>query len=604
MAAVAVGMARRSGTLLLLLTLAVVAGTASGSALVGDRCAAGSQSPCGAGMWCASCSPLAGSGTAVCSRITPIDPKTHGTGLPFNKYSWLTTHNSFAMAGTTSPSGAPIVSPPNQEDTVTNQLKNGVRGLMLDTYDYKNDLWLCHSFSGKCFEVTAYQPASKVLKEVEGFLNANPDEVVTVFVEEYSAPGSLGKALSAAGLTKYLFPPASMPKDGADWPALKDMIARNHRLLVFTSKQGRQGSDGAAFEWDYIVETQYGSDGLAVGACPKRAESKPMDSKGQSLVLLNFFTTNPSQSWACVNNSAPLVSKLRACYDASAKRWPNYIAVDFYMRSSGGGAPLATDVANGRLQCGCDSIAYCKANATFGTCALPSSPLTPAPSSSPSPSPPSASSSSKFSASARSPSSASSPKGSPGPSSSPSGSWLPSPAPARSWSWSSSPALSLFSFMDSSMELSPPESLSLSPSLAPSSWPSLGSAVSSTLSPLPSPSASSSSSPRRSKKSPKSTINVMSVNELLPESTTTDEGAAAKASPKSTPNQGIAPEASPNGTPESGAPQRTLPKSIAEPPTPTSHPEAKDASSAAIRPKTPRRSSLIGTALLVLISLS
>jgi hypothetical protein len=113
-------------------------------------------------------------------------------------------------------------------------------------------------------------------------------------------------------------------------------------------------------------------------------------------VLMNFFTTNPSQSWACVNNSSPLIAKLRTCYDASAKRWPNFIAVDFYMvlhtyssapyvrwrpctfcfiasthdalcslghavqRSSGGGAPLATDVANGRLQCGCDTIAYCK----------------------------------------------------------------------------------------------------------------------------------------------------------------------------------------------------------------------------------------------------
>uniref|UniRef100_M8CGM1 PI-PLC X domain-containing protein n=2 Tax=Triticinae TaxID=1648030 RepID=M8CGM1_AEGTA len=264
------------------------------------------------------------------------------------------------MAGTTSPSGTPVLSTPNQEDTVADQLKNGVRGLMLDTYDYNNDLWLCHSFSGKCYEITAFQRASKVFKEVEGFLNANPDEVVTLFVEEYTAAGALGKALSAAGLTKYVFPPASMPKDGADWPPLKDMIAQNHRLLVFTSKQGREGSDGAAFQWDYVVETQYGGDGLVVGACPKRAESKPMDSKGQSLVLLNFFTTNPSQSWACVNNSAPLISKLRACYDASAKRWPNYIAVDFYMRSSGGGAPLATDVANGRLQCGCDSIAYCK----------------------------------------------------------------------------------------------------------------------------------------------------------------------------------------------------------------------------------------------------
>ena len=56
-----------------------------------------------------------------------------------------------------------------------------------------------------------------------------------------------------------------------------------------------------------------------------------MDSTAQSLVLVNFFTTNPSQSWACGNNSAPLLSRLKACYKASANRWPNYIAVDFYM---------------------------------------------------------------------------------------------------------------------------------------------------------------------------------------------------------------------------------------------------------------------------------
>jgi hypothetical protein len=56
-----------------------------------------------------------------------------------------------------------------------------------------------------------------------------------------------------------------------------------------------------------------------------------MDSKAQSLVLLNFFTSNPSQSWACRNNSAPLISRLNACYQAAASRWPNYIAVDFYM---------------------------------------------------------------------------------------------------------------------------------------------------------------------------------------------------------------------------------------------------------------------------------
>jgi hypothetical protein len=125
-----------------------------------------------------------------------------------------------------------------------------------------------------------------------------------------------------------------------------------------------------------------GSQGLVDGTCPSRAESKPMDSTTQSLVLMNFFTTNPSQSWACGNNSAPLVSRLRTCYDAASKRWPNFIAVDFYMRSTGGGAPLATDVANGRLQCGCDSIAYCKS----GTCAMPSPPP-PAAAAAPSPGP-------------------------------------------------------------------------------------------------------------------------------------------------------------------------------------------------------------------------
>ncbi|ONM15615.1 PLC-like phosphodiesterases superfamily protein [Zea mays] len=124
---------------------------------------------------------------------------------------------------------------------------------------------------------------------------------------------------------------------------------------------------------------------MADGSCPKRTESKPMDSKAQSLVLLNFFTSNPSQSWACSNNSAPLISRLNACYHASAKRWPNYIAVDFYMRSNGGGAPLATDIANGRLQCGHDNIAHCKISSASAP--APASASSPAPASASSPSP-------------------------------------------------------------------------------------------------------------------------------------------------------------------------------------------------------------------------
>ena len=35
-------------------------------------------------------------------------------------------------------------------------LQNGVRGLMLDMYDFRNDVWLCHSTGGQCYNFTAF----------------------------------------------------------------------------------------------------------------------------------------------------------------------------------------------------------------------------------------------------------------------------------------------------------------------------------------------------------------------------------------------------------------------------------------------------------------
>lgn len=43
-------------------------------------------------------------------------------GLPYNKYSWLTTHNSFARIGAKSGTGSMILAPSNQQDSITSQL--------------------------------------------------------------------------------------------------------------------------------------------------------------------------------------------------------------------------------------------------------------------------------------------------------------------------------------------------------------------------------------------------------------------------------------------------------------------------------------------------
>lgn len=43
-------------------------------------------------------------------------------GLPYNSYTWLTTHNSFARLGVRSETGGIILAPQNQQDSVTDQL--------------------------------------------------------------------------------------------------------------------------------------------------------------------------------------------------------------------------------------------------------------------------------------------------------------------------------------------------------------------------------------------------------------------------------------------------------------------------------------------------
>ncbi|CAM6103997.1 unnamed protein product [Calypogeia fissa] len=349
--------------LMLLMILGVSSVHGGGGALL-DACT--TNADCGVGLYCATCA-FAGATVPRCIR-DEATALTTISSLPYNKVSWLTTHNSYAIVGAPLLTGARITFE-NQEDSVTSQLNNGVRALMLDTYDFLNDVWLCHSFGGVCYNFTSFEPLLNTLIEIQTFLAANPTEIVTIFLEDYvTAPNGLTNVFKAANLTQYWFPVASMPVGGAAWPTIGTMIQNNWRLLVFTSIRSKQATEGIAYQWAYMNENQYGSAGMVPGSCPNRAESQFMNNTGVSLILQNFFRDDPIELDSCKDNSADVYQQLPVCYAASGDRWANFLAVDFYKQSTGGGSFQAVDKLNGQQECGCNSPVSCQNQKAAGVC--------------------------------------------------------------------------------------------------------------------------------------------------------------------------------------------------------------------------------------------
>ncbi|KAG0463069.1 hypothetical protein HPP92_021545 [Vanilla planifolia] len=268
----------------------------------------------------------------------------------------------------------------NQEDTVTNQLRNGVRGLMLDMYDFEGDIWLCHSFQGQCYNFTAFEPAINTLKEVGSFLDDNPTEIVTIFIEDYvRVPNGLSRLFGSADLMKYWYPLKEMPINGNDWPTVANMVEKNYRLLVFTSVASKEADEGIAYQWRYLLENEPGDPGIVPGSCPNRKESQPLSSRYASLFLQNYFPTIPVQNDACKEHSSGLSEMVDSCYKAAGRQIPNFLAVNFYMRSDGGGVFDMQDRMNGLTLCGCPTIFLCKPGAPFGACKILNSSAPPTP---------------------------------------------------------------------------------------------------------------------------------------------------------------------------------------------------------------------------------
>lgn len=206
---------------------------------------------------------------------------------------------------------------PNQNRGITEQLEDGIRSLMLDTYLEDGELLLCHGFCS-----LGQQPLTEGLGELADFLDTHPDEVVVVIFQDAIPAEDTLSALQAVGLADRL-----MPWDGASrLPPLASLLDAGTPLVVGL-ESGQDDVPGLHPAWDLITDTPYSFDDPEEMSCaPNRG------GPDAPLLLVNHWISNPlpdAEAAAVVNEAGFLEDRARRCAD-ERDRPVNILAVDFH----------------------------------------------------------------------------------------------------------------------------------------------------------------------------------------------------------------------------------------------------------------------------------
>jgi hypothetical protein len=207
---------------------------------------------------------------------------------------------------------------PNQTHNMRRQLRDGIRGLMLDTYRFGNGGGsLCHTNCN-----FGNRPLVDGLKDLAAFLRENPREVLALLIEDYLPAADTEKAFVEAGLQPFLYVhPAAAP-----WPTLADMIARGQRLVVM-AQNGRPPPPWYHAMWDLLWDTPYTFRNENEFSCRENRGQPSND-----LFLLNHWIENPvpdPRLSTIANARDRLLGRARQCQNESGKL-PNFVAVNHY----------------------------------------------------------------------------------------------------------------------------------------------------------------------------------------------------------------------------------------------------------------------------------
>lgn len=207
---------------------------------------------------------------------------------------------------------------PNHRFPPAQQLADGVRGMLLDTYRWRDDIYLCHAYC----ELGATLLVD-VLTQIRTFLQAHPDDVLLIVFENNIDAATLDDRMIAAGVDslRYAHPP------GAAWPTLAELADAGTPLIVSVERPGDEDPPWHHDFYQIGFDTPYSFRQAEDFSCDVLRGSPDHD-----LFLLNHWLSTPlptRDGAAEVNRAAVLGERARDCTDQHG-RPPNLVAVDHY----------------------------------------------------------------------------------------------------------------------------------------------------------------------------------------------------------------------------------------------------------------------------------
>ncbi len=230
--------------------------------------------------------------------------------VKYSDVSWLVTHNAMSNRA----EGWWF---PNQSYGISRQLSDGVRGLMLDVHMIKDKPFLLHGSS-----VLGAVPLEAGLAQINAFMQKRPDAVITLILECYAPATKVQEAFNVSGLSGMLHQQDS----GRSWPTIGEMITSGKRLVLFTDSGGGEWP-GYHDVWKFCQETHY-----SVKRIDDFSFKRNRGEESNSLLILNHFLTRPTAGLGLAeraNAASVLEPRLKKC-EKAMKRFPNFVAVDFY----------------------------------------------------------------------------------------------------------------------------------------------------------------------------------------------------------------------------------------------------------------------------------